>query len=172
MDYLPLETKFGKFWVMFTSGDHAYVDANHGCLGDNPEAADGRHGPVKINSVAYGASAHFHKWADGSWHIGEESKTAWEQKFHSLYMSKSGIVKYNDSFASESARNKLYAELTTVFQAFVTANPEVIRQAAITNHQKEIANLEGAICQLEGTITATKCKIATAREKLAQLRKA
>ena len=36
MDYLPLDTKFGRFWVAFSSGDHAYADANHGCLAANP----------------------------------------------------------------------------------------------------------------------------------------
>jgi len=81
---LKIATPCGNLFFTAIRDDHIYVYAGHD-LNDPLESPEGgREGPVTVNRVVYAVSAHYYKWSDGKWHLGEEGKDS----YHSLYISR------------------------------------------------------------------------------------
>jgi hypothetical protein len=131
--YHKVSTKFGNVYLKPTSDSHIYVDANHNCGSIHIEEPT-RHGPLKVNNVEMGVTAHFYEWSDGKWRIGHEnadwSKSA---RFFPLPLYSMG--------ASESARKKLTDELTAVVGNWIAQNPQALHAASIEHLE---ANLKKA----------------------------
>ena len=101
---------FGTVRVTFTEANHAYVATDHSA----------GTGPVTVRGVQYYIGVHLWKWADGTFHIGEESQNSYERRMH-LHVSRTDWGKP----VSESARTKIGQEVTVALNNFYNSNKSV-----------------------------------------------
>jgi hypothetical protein len=139
--YHKISTKFGNVYLKPTSDSHIYVDANHNCGSSHIEEGIDRHGPLTVNNVEMGVTAHFYKWSDGKWRIGKE-RADWSSTCHALHASKLIYKNYNSMDASESARKKLTDELTTVVGNWVAQNPQALHAASVEYLEAKLKKAE------------------------------
>jgi hypothetical protein len=139
--YYKVSTKFGNVYLKPTSDSHIYVDANHNCGSSHIEEGLDRHGPLKVNNVEMGVTAHFYKWSDGKWRIGHENAD-WSTLYHALHAGKLIYKDYNSMGASESARKKLTDELTAVVGNWIAQNPQALRAASIEDLEAKLKKAE------------------------------
>jgi len=162
--YYKVSTKFGNVYLKPTSDSHIYVDANHNCGSIHIEEPT-RHGPLKVNNVEMGVTAHFYEWSDGKWRIGHENAD-WSTAYHALSASKLIYKDYNSMGASESARKKLTDELTAVVGNWIAQNPQALHAASIEHLEAKLKKAEAAFIEKRDLARIAEQNLIDARNEL------
>lgn len=113
----PLPVVYGpdSMEITFTDATHCYVTYT-------------RTGVQRINQVEYRGNAHLFLWSDGRFRIGQETETSYERR-NQLFLNRVDWVKYSQSHASESARDKFASEVEQAVNNFAVNNPGIIQDA-------------------------------------------
>src|SRR4051812_13817975 len=102
-----IKTKFGTVVAFITDGNHIYIT-------NNPDS--GRNIlPFVVRGIPYNMSAHFYRWKDGTWRLGEESAQEYQRIYQTLYMTRTDKILET---ASNAAKKTVYDELNTVVGAW------------------------------------------------------
>lgn len=160
-----VQTKLGSIFITPTEADHLHVCTRDG---NSPEKF------LTWRGCEYYVSAHFYRWTDGSYQLGQEFTEVQDsngkhtrpanqyERRQSLYISHHA--------ASESARNKLAEMMTDAVNAWTAANPDKLFDAE-TDHIKDeldsaiadrnkaknaLAEAEDAVEELKAKLTAHK----------------
>lgn len=143
-----------------TDGTHIHFDANqHSGMGkDYPSARY-----MEIRGITYGASGHFHKWADGTWNLGLEKETEGYRNYNQLYMSRNGG---GVNSATDAARRKAVEIMTRIVRQWVTNNPEALAEAEHKDTERKREKVRDRIAELQKQIDAATAEM---RELDAQL---
>jgi len=133
-----------KARIVATDAEHIYFDANHhGGMGkDFPTACY-----MEIRGITYGASGHFHKWADGTWNPGLEKDSVGTRLYHHLYMSRG-----NSNNASDPARRKALEIMTRIVRQWVIDNPQALIAAQGLALQEKRKKVLDRIAELRSQI--------------------
>jgi hypothetical protein len=151
--YYKVSTKFGNVYLKPTSDSHIYVDASGS---SHIEEGLDRHGPLKVNNVEMGVTAHFYKWSDEKWRIGKE-RADWSTSYHALYSLYTSC---------ESARKKLTDELTTVVGNWVAQNPQALADASVEDLEAKLKKAEADLKEKQAEMDVLDYAVRQAKDAL------
>ena len=104
-------------------------------------------GQMTVRGKTQTASAHFHLWADGRWHLGLETQPAYEQA-RNLFVNHPG--------GTEAFKAKVIETLTEAVNTYALRNPAILAQAeaeeverCIADRNEKILNCQRAIGELK-----------------------
>jgi hypothetical protein len=128
-----------------TDANHIYFDANH-------HSGMGRGFPtahyIEIRGITYGISAHFYKWADGTWNHGQE-EDSYGVRLYGLYMSRAGRKD-----ASDAARLKAIEIMTEIVRKWASENPDAFVAAEREAVKEKRGKIQKRISELQAQIDA------------------
>jgi hypothetical protein len=118
----------------------------------------------KSGVIAYGYTAHFYKWQDGSWNIGQEGG----RQASSMH-GKGHMTRANDPWRATSntaAHIKADEIATGIVRQWAADHPEALLEAHRETVRLEIAKIQVRIDDLRGEIEAETAKTAALQERL------
>lgn len=128
----------GKLNFHPTEKDHIFVESNN----------------VMCRKIGYQVNAHYYRWKDGKFHLGQEDKDHWRQR-QSLYIHRNDW-RLN---VSEPARKSILTALNGVVDTWVQNNGEALNIAQSVHVETAISNREALIKEANRVIRALKSEI-------------
>lgn len=139
-----LETPLGPVHFTMTEAAHVYLHTE----GRNNEA-------ITIRGIRYHVGYHC-RLVDGQW-------TA--ENYNNPYLSRTECHKE----ASQPARNTAREALAKAWAAYLTAHPNLSRQAEQAKALQEVKQLESELADLEKKVAAKRRELAVAKERQATI---
>lgn len=152
--YSKIDTPLGAVWLIATS-------ATHICVTTSGESSADR-GEIVVNRVPYRANVHLTLWADGKWHLGDETESReWVRERNAISIDRAD--RFDNRGASESARKRAVPCLVECARHYIAAHPEILHVAETSRIESEIESTEREESELE-------TKLYDVRKKLVSLR--
>lgn len=145
-----VDTTCGEFVITPTANNHIYVGT---------EYVNGQ-GAV-VFRVEYNVHAHFYLWSDGKWNLGEEGKTAYDQR-QAMSMTRHTWQSVRDMYASRAAYNRLAEELDVVVNEWAETHRLEIAKA-------EVGRVRKLVNDAAKRYNDAKTELYNARENLDQM---
>jgi len=150
-----LKTKFGMVTAFVTDANHIYVT-------NNPDSGRNIQDFI-VRGVPYHVTAHFYRWQDGSWHLGEEKAQEYQRVYQALYMTRRDKML---EAPSNAARKTVYDELQIVVGAWASQTQNA-KTFSFAEHNKLEQDLERANDERKDLMK----KVADLDKKIADLKK-